>query len=169
MKNVTEFKEFRGIKRNTLNETVLRMDDVYRVRTSVDIPASLVSAFIKKVKDESGKNIREFYSDMELSEMMADYLKASFMNIENFPTSIALGTETTGAQPIVQGQPAQTQGQPAQIQTPAEGQNVQAQSTAQKVPAQEGQAPQGQAPQRQTPQGQAPQGQASQGGQTQAI
>jgi hypothetical protein len=108
--------------------------------------------------------------------MIGQYLSSAFMNIENFPASIALGAQATSAvQPVVQ---ATSQPQ-AQVPTqPIEGQNVQAQSTAAQVPAQEGgQATQGQGQatqgQGQATQGQGQGGQIPQapqgGGQTQAI
>jgi len=160
MKNVNDFKEFKDKRNNpSLNETVLRMDDVYRVRTSVDMPASLVNAYIKKVKDESGKNIREFYSDMELAEMLTDYIKTTYLNIENFPVAVALGTETSTSaqvQPKAQGQvqePVVQETPQTQVQEPV--QNVQAQSTASDVPAQEGGVQTAQTPQ--TAQTQSPQ------------
>jgi hypothetical protein len=136
-KNLFEFSQFQGRKNNfkTLTENVQAVDDVYRVRKRIDIPMSLVNAFKKKVKDESGKNISQFYSDVELSEEIADYIITSYVSIENLPVNLILGDQYSKAQGQAQGQPQgqDTEGldetqpvQPqAQAQPPAQGQPVQ--------------------------------------------
>lgn len=164
-KNLFEFGEFQGKRNNSniLTENVQAVDDVYRVRKRIDIPMSLVNAFKKKVKDESGKNISQFYSDVELSEEIADYIITSYVSIENLPVNLILGDQYSKAQgqaqpgtedldetqpaqsqppaqPQAQGQPQaqpQAQGQPAAQAPPAQG----AQATAAQIPpAQGGQA-----------------------------
>jgi len=81
------------------------VDDVYRVRKRIDVPMSLVNAFKKKVKDESGKNISQFYSDVELSEEIADYIIKSYVTIENLPVNLILGDQySKGGQAQAQGQ-----------------------------------------------------------------
>lgn len=138
-KNLYEFGEFQG-KRNItpLTENVQAVDDIYRVRKRIDVPMSLVNAFKKKVKDESGKNISQFYSDVELAEEIADYIISSYVSIENLPVNLILGdqyskaqgaqaqaqTDTEGldeTQPAQAQMPPQVQGQPgAQAQPPAQ-------------------------------------------------
>jgi hypothetical protein len=105
-KNLYEFGEFQG-KRNIshLTENVQAVDDIYRVRKRIDIPMSLVNAFKKKVKDESGKNISQFYSDVELSEEIADYIITSYVSIENLPVNLILGDQYSKSQGQAQGQP----------------------------------------------------------------
>lgn len=127
-KNLYEFGEFQG-KRNItpLTENVQAVDDVYRVRKRIDIPMSLVNAFKKKVKDESGKNISQFYSDVELSEEIADYIITSYVSIENLPVNLILGDQYAKAQGAqAQGPQSQTEDldetQPAQAQVPAQPQ-----------------------------------------------
>jgi hypothetical protein len=168
MKNFRTLKEFQNLKKDpTLNEIVTRMDQDYSVGLRVQIPVSLVNAYIKKVKDESGKNIREFYSDMELAEMMSQHLATTYLDIKNFPVSLTLGEDYSSdasvvepqtqlqmqpqaqvqtpqaqgqGQPQAQGQPVQGQpgqGQPGQGQ-PVQGQSGQAQATAAQVPASQG-------------------------------
>lgn len=111
-KNLYEFGEFQG-KRNItpLTENVQAVDDVYRVRKRIDVPMSLVNAFKKKVKDESGKNISQFYSDVELAEEIADYIITSYVSIENLPVNLILGDQYSKAQGAqAQGQPDETEG-----------------------------------------------------------
>ena len=146
-KNLYEFGDFQGKKRNTvdLKENVQAVDDVYRVRKRIDVPMSLVNAFKKKVKDESGKNISQFYSDVELSEEIADYIIKSYVTIENLPVNLILGDQYSkgGGQAQAQGQ-AQFDTEDLDETQPAQGQ-PQAQPQAQ-MPAQPGAQGQVQAP-----------------------
>jgi hypothetical protein len=135
-KNLYEFGEFQG-KRNItpLTENVQAVDDLYRVRKRIDVPMSLVNAFKKKVKDESGKNISQFYSDVELAEEIAQYIITSYVSIENLPVNLILGdqySKVQGAQP--QGQMDTEdldETQPVQAQIPQAQPGAQAQFGAQ--------------------------------------
>ena len=143
MKNVTDFKEFQNKKRNltAINENVIDLGKEFAIRWEAIVPKSLISSYLKKVKDESGKDMGEQYGDMEVGEKIVNYLLTSYMNIENLPTSILLGVASSSqVQPKAQAQEtpaAQTQEPVAQTQEPA-AQNVQAQSTANEVPSTEG-------------------------------
>lgn len=129
-KNLHEFGKFQSKRRNivSLNENVQAVDDVYRVRKRIDVPMSLVNAFKKKVKDESGKNISQFYSDVELAEEIAEYIITSYVSIENLPVNLILGDQYSkaqgGAQAQGQAQFNDTEDldetQPAQAQLPAQ-------------------------------------------------
>jgi len=178
MTNLKDFKSKKaGLK---LNETVTLNGNDFIVRNSITVPSSLVSAYMKKVKDESGQDLLNTHSKDQIAELLVQYLSETFMNIENFPTSIVLGTAATQVQPQVQPQGQIQDAQPqSQIQD-ADAQDIQAQATAQDIQAQEGGQSQLQ-PQGQTqgqgqgqiqgqgqPQGQG-QGQEIQGGQTQSI
>lgn len=169
-KNLYEFGQFQG-KRNyvNINENVQAVDDVFRVRKRIDVPMALVNSFKKKVKDESGKNISQFYSDVELAEEIADYIISSYVSIENLPVNLILGDQYSKAQGGAQGQlqaqlgdmegldetqpvqvPAQAQGQPqaqmpaqpGQAQMPPAPQGQGAQRTAAQIPPAQGNAPQ---------------------------
>jgi hypothetical protein len=173
-KNLYEFGQFQG-KRNhvNINENVQAVDDVFRVRKRIDVPMALVNSFKKKVKDESGKNISQFYSDVELAEEIADYIISSYVSIENLPVNLILGDQYSKAQGGAQGQVQAQLGdmedldetQPVQVpQGQPQGQ-PQAQMPAQPGQAQMPPAPQGQGAQRTAAQIPPMQG----GGQPQAI
>ncbi len=147
-KNLYEFGEFQGKRNNNpLTENVQAVDDVYRVRKRIDVPMSLVNAFKKKVKDESGKNISQFYSDVELAEEIAGYVTANYVSIENLPVNLILGDQYSKAQGGAQAQSFDdTEGidetQPAQAQPGAQGQPpAQAQPGAQGQPPAQAQMP----------------------------
>jgi len=150
-KNLFEFKEFQGKNNKKLNlsENVQAVDDLYRVRKRIDVPMSLVNAFKKKVRDESGKNISQFYSDVELAEEIADYIITSYISIENLPVNLILGDQYS-----------KTQGQPEDFD---DTQPVQGQAPAQPVQGQAPAQPQGQAPAQPAPAQPAPAQPAPQG------
>ena len=174
MKNMKSLNEFKSMKNSKLNETVTMNGNDFVARNSITVPGSLVSAYMKKVKDESGQDLLNTHSKDQISELLVNYVADNFLNIENFPTSIVLGTAATQVQPQAQMQ-VQGQAQPQAQLDDAQAQNIQAQTTAQEIPAQEdGQAQtiqgqvQGQG-QGQTQGQPSIQGQDIQGTQTQAI
>ena len=127
----------------------------------IPVSQSLVNSFIKKVKDETGVDAREKWSNEDVAEMIAQHVSSSFLNIENIPSDVVTGTgskspvqtEIPQAQTTVQETPsedaqtapaqaqtAQVQTAPAQAQTTsAQGQTAQpqVQKTAAQIPAQE--------------------------------
>ena len=88
-KNIFRFGDFQNKRKGTqiTNESVLAFDDHYKIRVPVDIPFSLVKSYMKKIKDETGQDIGQMYSEMELAEEMAKYVSSSYLNIENIPTN----------------------------------------------------------------------------------
>ena len=164
MNNLHEYNDFKNMKTSTVesvNESAqLFGDGNWKVRSRIEIPQSLINSYIKKVKDETGENVRAKWSDQELAEEIANYVTTAFMTIENLPTSITTSVKSeptiqseedmpvqtqvedeiqTEGQPQsqVQGQPqSQVQGQPqSQVQGQPQGQP--AQTTAQVVPQRE--------------------------------
>lgn len=161
MKNITEYGDFK--KSRTITEQVVNngqivlegaqlYDDTWKVRTRIEIPSSLINAYIKKVQSETGEDPKKRWSEQEIAEELANYVTTAYMTVENLPTSIiSSGTK----QPTIQSQeempietqvqePVQTQvpgqGQvqtqvPGQVQTPAQGQvQTPAQNIAREVP-----------------------------------
>ena len=127
MKNLTEYGDFKNKKHaneavveQQVNEGAQLFDaNVWKVRTRVEIPTSLINAYIKKVKDESGEDVRKRWSEQELAEEITKYVTTSYLTIENLPTSIVTNA---AAEPKVQTQeemPAETQVEP-QAQAPAQ-------------------------------------------------
>jgi len=171
IKNIFSFNDFKGKKsiqqESVVNEMVDAIDDFYRVSVDVDLPKSLVSSFIKKVKESSGKDLRADMGEKRLAERLVQWSMENYLNIENLPVEIVTGADKSPvqAQSQVQAQPqsqeepeggeetqpqAQPQAQPSQAQpvqnTPAQkpavqvqGQQAQgkAQTAAAQVPAQE--------------------------------
>ena len=149
MKHIRKFESYRVTKRRDeiIKESVLQVNDIYKVRTLIDIPQSLINAYVKKVKDNTGKNLRQFFGDVDIAEEIVKYVTLNFTNVDQVPAGALTGDAQTSvegqlqsepqaqtqvqAQPQVQGQP-QSQAQPqtqAQPQAQAQGQ-VQVQTEA---------------------------------------
>lgn len=144
VKNIFSFNDFKGKKSNEIinepdvqiNEMVDAIDDVYRVGFDVDVPKSLISSYIKKVKESTGKDLRAEMGEKRLAERLVQWAFENYMTIENLPVEIVTGTDKSPVQAQAQAQsqeePVQTQAQPVQSQAqPTQGQaQPQAQTTA---------------------------------------
>ena len=177
MKHVKKFESFR-IKKNReeiIRESVLQVNDIYKVKTMIDIPQSLINAYVKKVKDTTGKNLRQFFGDVDIAEEIIKYVTLNFVDVDKIPGGAIMGGQTQAqTQPQGQGQvqvQTEPQAQP-QIQAQPEGQAQGGDEFEEPQAQPEGQA-QGQAQGQGQPQSQAqgqgqaqPQGQAQTQGQT---
>lgn len=140
-----------SLRMNAINESVFKHGDIFKVKTTVDIPKSLINAFVSKAKKEHDTDPRENWSDVDLAEMFVNYICANFVNIETLPVDAILGepqktpgeisTEVQPTEVELSVQPstqpsAQAQAQPqpnvqAQAQTKTQ---VQAQPTDNELP-----------------------------------
>ena len=70
MKHIRKFENYQKNKRREeiIKESVLQVNDIYKVRTMIDIPQSMINAYVKKVKDTTGKNLRQFFGDVDIAE-----------------------------------------------------------------------------------------------------
>ena len=118
MKHVRTFEGFRNKKNreDIIKEAVLQVNDIYKVKTMIDIPQSLINSYIKKVKDTTGKNLRTFFGDVDLAEEIVKWVTMNFLDVDKIPGGALMGGQTQ-AQPQGEVQPqAQTEVQP-QAQT----------------------------------------------------
>ena len=130
MKHIKQFESYRVERRREeiIKESVLQVNDIYKVKVMVDIPQSLLNAYVKKVKDTAGKNLRQFYGDMDLAEEIVKYVTMNFIDSEKIPTNALVGGAQTQGQAQPQAQPqAETETQteteePAQVQVQTEAQ-----------------------------------------------
>jgi hypothetical protein len=146
MKHIRTYENYR-IKKNReeiIKESVLQVNDIYKVKTMIDIPQSLINAYVKKVKDTTGKNLRTFFGDVDIAEEIVKFINMDNLDVDKIPGGALMGggqsqTQTQSqAQPQVQveaqpqaqtqeapqaqAQPAQTEEAPAQAQeAPAQG------------------------------------------------
>jgi hypothetical protein len=160
MKHIRTYENYR-IKKNReeiIKESVLQVNDIYKVKTMIDIPQSLINAYVKKVKDTTGKNLRTFFGDVDIAEEIVKFINMDNLDVDKIPGGALMGggqsqTQTqpeaqpqvqveaqpqaqTQEAPQAQAQPAQTEESPAQAQeAPAQGEFEEPQAQAQ--PAQE--------------------------------
>jgi len=154
MNHIRKFKSFSEGKRRVeiIKEAVFQVNDIYKVKTTIDIPQSLINAYVKKVKDNTGKNLRQFFGDMDIAEEIVKFVAQSGLDADTLSATALVGGAQGQAQGQGQAQPqAETQPQ-AQPQAQPEGQSqVQVQTQGEAQPQAQPQAqPEGQA----QPQGQ---------------
>ena len=102
-----------------LNEGAQLFDNTWKVRTRVEIPTSLINAYVKKVQQDTGEDPRKKWSEQELAEEITKYVTTSYLTIENLPVTIIANAS---AEPTIQTQeemPAEIQ-----VQAPVEGEEV---------------------------------------------
>jgi hypothetical protein len=156
MKHVKAFEKFR-IQKNRediIKEAVYQVNDIYNVQVTVPITQAIINKYVQKVKETTGKNLRQFFGDVQLAEEITKWVMTNGLDVEKIPGGAILGGQTQAqgqaqAAPQAQTQEmpqAQPQAQPeVQAQAPVEGQpQVQTQVQGQPVEA-EFEAPQAQA------------------------
>jgi len=165
MKHVKAFEKFR-IQKNRediIKEAVYQVNDIYNVQVTVPITQAIINKYVQKVKETTGKNLRQFFGDVQLAEEITKWVMTNGLDVEKIPGGAILGGQAQ-AQTQAQAPQAQTQEMPqVQPQAQAETPQVQTQVQGQGQAPVEGEfeEPQAQAPQ---VQGQAPvQGQDEEG------
>lgn len=157
MKHVKAFEKFR-IQKNRediIKEAVYQVNDIYNVQVTVPITQAIINKYVQKVKETTGKNLRQFFGDVQLAEEITKWVMTNGLDVEKIPGGAILGGQTQAqgqaqAAPQAQTQEipqAQPQAQP-EAQAPVEGQpQVQTQVQPEGQPAEgEFTEPQAQAP-----------------------
>ena len=90
-----------------INEDVIKKGDIYQVKARVDVPKSLINAFVSKCKKEFDIDPREDWSDKEFAELFVDYITKTFLNIDSIPVDAIIGEteKKEGEENKVQTQP----------------------------------------------------------------
>ena len=109
MKHIRTFDSYKDVKKKlasvdpeiftqAMNESVLQVGDLYKVRSMVDIPQSLINSYVKKVKDTTGKNLRQFFGDVEIAEELLKFITISNLDVEKIPGNALMGGSQAQAQ-----------------------------------------------------------------------
>ena len=134
MKHVRNYEKFR-VKKNRediIKESVLQVNDIYKVKAMIDIPQSIINQYVKKVKDTTGKNLKTFFGDVDIAEEIVKWVTMNFIDVDKIPGGALMGGQTQAqaepqAQPQAQPEPqAQPQVQPEaqpQVQVQVDGQS----------------------------------------------
>ena len=136
MKYIRTFEYYRGVKKKlasvnpeifkqAINESVLQVGDLYKVRSMVDIPQSLINSYVKKEKDTTGRNLRQFFGDVEIAELLLQYITTAGLDLDKIPTGALTGQSQTQTQ---------TQVQPGSTQNTEEMPQAQTQQSTQETP-----------------------------------
>jgi hypothetical protein len=93
MKHLRKFEKYTSLRRKNelIKESVLQVNDIYKVRTFIDIPQSLINAYVKKVKDTAGKNLRQFFGDVDIAEEIVKYINLNYLNVDKIPAGALMG------------------------------------------------------------------------------
>ena len=100
VKNILSLDGFKSKKTTNkpVNEMVDAIDDVYRVSVDIDLPKALISSYIKKVKESTGKDLRAEMGEKRLAERLVQWANENYLNIENLPVEIVTGTDKAPVQ-----------------------------------------------------------------------
>jgi hypothetical protein len=113
MKHIRTFDSYKDVKKKlasvnpeifkqAINESVLQVGDLYKVRSMVDIPQSLINSYVKKEKDTTGRNLRQFFGDVEIAELLLQYITTAGLDLDKIPTGALTGQSQTQTQTQVQ-------------------------------------------------------------------
>lgn len=170
MKHIRKFESYRNLKKRQeiIKESVLQVDDIYKVRTMVDIPQSLINAYVKKVKEVTGKNLRQYFGDVDIAEEIVKYITMSQMDSEKIPANALMGGQAQAQVQTQTEEETQAETQDEETKEEDDFEEVQTQEETQEETETQSQAqPQAQTQGQDQPQGQAqtqsqaqPQGQA---------
>jgi hypothetical protein len=128
MKHIRTYEKYRITKNRDeiIKEAVLQVNDIYKVKTMIDIPQSLINSYVKKVKETTGKNLRQFFGDVDIAEEIVKYINMNNLDVEKIPGGALMGgqeeTQVQAQEPQAQIQiepQAQMQAQP-QVQPEAQ-------------------------------------------------
>lgn len=72
------------------NESVTPIGDKYLVN-GISIPQRVVNAYSKKVKDQTGKDLKQIYSESQIAEELIKYVVDKFLDVETLPVSALIG------------------------------------------------------------------------------
>jgi hypothetical protein len=117
MKRIQNFESHRTDKKVSkdktpnINENVFQVEDTYKVRTTIDVPKSLINAYSKKVKDETGEDLKKLFGDFDIAEELVKHVAKKFLDNDIISSRALIGGDSEGDQ--VQTQP--------QIQTQMDG------------------------------------------------
>jgi hypothetical protein len=93
MKHLRKFEKYTTERKQLeiIKESVLQVNDIYKVRTFVEIPQSLINSYVKKVKDTAGKNLRQIFGDIDIAEEIVKYVNTNYTNIDKLPAEALMG------------------------------------------------------------------------------
>lgn len=77
---------------NTINEHVVETDGIYRV-SGIKVKKSVITSYKRKVKETTGKDLGNIYSDSQIAEELMHYISEKYLDAETIPVSALIGGE----------------------------------------------------------------------------
>lgn len=75
-----------------INESVIELDAMYVVN-GIKIKKSIVTSYKRKVKEQTGKDLSQMYSDSQIAEELMYYIVDKHADVETLPISALIGGE----------------------------------------------------------------------------
>ena len=125
MKHIRTYENYRLRKNREeiIKEAVLQVNDIYKVKTMIDIPQSLINSYVKKVKDTTGKNLRQFFGDVDIAEEIVKYINMNNLDVDKIPGGALMGGQEQAQTQVQDGGQIQIQTEPqAQMQAQPQAQ-----------------------------------------------
>jgi hypothetical protein len=91
MNRLHTYESFRSGGHRKVNETVLKVGEDYKVKVIHDIPVSMVEEYVQKVKEETGTNPLDNYSEIEIAEEMVRYTLKQSLLLDQIPVELFVG------------------------------------------------------------------------------
>lgn len=92
MKNLKTKEQVILEQLNSIYESVHKMGDEYRI-SGIVIPKNIVNQFISKAKKDYNVDAKENFSEIDLAQMLVDFVIKNYLNIDSLPVKTILGIE----------------------------------------------------------------------------
>lgn len=89
-------EEVYKLNNEIMNESFSKFGDVFRGQVIIDISKSLVNAVRSKAKKDLNIDSVENYSDISICDLITEYIKNTYVNIDSIPVSKLFGIEQIG-------------------------------------------------------------------------
>lgn len=97
MKNIKTKEEVLLERKNSIYESVHKMGDEYRI-SGIMIPKNVVNQFISKAKKDYDVDAKENFSEIDLAQMLVDFVIKNYLNADSLPVKTILGIEGEDAE-----------------------------------------------------------------------
>lgn len=129
MKHIRNYENHRTNKIDDLaiNEQTLNIDNDIMVVANIRIPRSVVNGYAKKVKDLTGKDLKDIFGESAIAEEIVKYISSNFINVDSIPVNALIGGPDPQAQTQIASEEVPVGQAQAQVQAPVQGGDVQTQ------------------------------------------
>jgi cobalamin biosynthesis protein CobT len=77
---------------------IMKVDNTFKVKSIADVTQTLINAYVKKVKEETGKELKDFFSEMDLAEALVKYAIENGLDVDCIPSNALLGENAESAE-----------------------------------------------------------------------